>query len=97
MVVKVTGLLDRNQKKYKSQNMSIFIGRCLLKSHLVKILIKWMFNSLLKFNICLVGPAIGFVIKEIQALQLWFNTCLLYTSDAADDIQSVDLGGRPIA
>ena len=24
------------------------------------------------------------------------NTCLLYTSDAADDMQCVDLGGRRI-
>ena len=26
----------------------------------------------------------------------WVNTCLLYTSDAADDMQSVDLGGSRI-
>ena len=25
-----------------------------------------------------------------------FNSCLLYTSDAADDMQCVDLGGRRI-
>ena len=25
-----------------------------------------------------------------------YNTCLLYTSDAADDMQCVDLGGRRI-
>ncbi|CZR99494.1 tRNA dimethylallyltransferase [Clostridioides difficile] len=25
-----------------------------------------------------------------------FNDCLLYTSDAADDMQCVDLGGRRI-
>ena len=25
-----------------------------------------------------------------------YNTCLLYTSDAADDLQCVDLGGRRI-
>ena len=25
-----------------------------------------------------------------------FDTCLLYTSDAADDMQCVDLGGRRI-
>jgi len=28
--------------------------------------------------------------------QFFFNVCLLYTSDAADDMQSVDLGGRRI-
>ena len=27
--------------------------------------------------------------------QLWYS-CLLYTSDAADDMQCVDLGGRRI-
>ena len=26
----------------------------------------------------------------------WINTCLLYTSDAADERSSVDLGGRRI-
>ena len=26
----------------------------------------------------------------------WFGSCLLYTSDAADDMQCVDLGGRRI-
>ena len=26
----------------------------------------------------------------------WDNNCLLYTSDAADDMQCVDLGGRRI-
>ncbi|WDT36752.1 hypothetical protein PVA38_10780 [Streptococcus pneumoniae D39] len=26
----------------------------------------------------------------------WDNTCLLYTSDAADEARSVDLGGRRI-
>ena len=26
----------------------------------------------------------------------WSNTCLLYTSDAADERSSVDLGGRRI-
>ena len=26
----------------------------------------------------------------------WFYTCLLYTSDAADERSSVDLGGRRI-
>ena len=28
--------------------------------------------------------------------QEYFNTCLLYTSDAADEEDSVDLGGRRI-
>ena len=27
---------------------------------------------------------------------MWERTCLLYTSDAADDMQCVDLGGRRI-
>src|SRR5665648_923704 len=29
-------------------------------------------------------------------LTVWFNACLLYTSDAADEEDSVDLGGRRI-
>ena len=27
---------------------------------------------------------------------VWYDTCLLYTSDAADERSSVDLGGRRI-
>ncbi|WP_419715149.1 hypothetical protein, partial [Escherichia coli] len=34
---------------------------------------------------------------KVQRPSLWMiNTCLLYTSDAADDRISVDLGGRRI-
>jgi len=29
-------------------------------------------------------------------LTAWYGTCLLYTSDAADDLLCVDLGGRRI-
>src|SRR5664280_766115 len=35
-------------------------------------------------------------IKEIESLNTNFNVCLLYTSDAADEEDSVDLGGRRI-
>ena len=31
-----------------------------------------------------------------SAIIMMFETCLLYTSDAADDMQCVDLGGRRI-
>src|SRR5680860_1874545 len=31
-----------------------------------------------------------------KPLLLWFHVCLLYTSDAADDLLCVDLGGRRI-
>ena len=32
----------------------------------------------------------------IDRLELWFNRCLLYTFDAADDLICVDIGGRRI-
>ena len=35
-------------------------------------------------------------IEEGDFVSLTFNTCLLYTSDAADDLLCVDLGGRRI-
>ena len=35
-----------------------------------------------------------FIRKEAHQPHLKKNTCLLYTSDAADDMQCVDLGGR---
>src|SRR5678809_57461 len=35
-----------------------------------------------------------FILNEMK--QNGFNTCLLYTSDAADERSSVDLGGRRI-
>src|SRR5450756_3215049 len=34
--------------------------------------------------------------KERNWEQLWDDLCLLYTSDAADDLLCVDLGGRRI-
>ena len=33
---------------------------------------------------------------RIRCCSPWDNTCLLYTSDAADERSSVDLGGRRI-
>ena len=53
------------------------------------------------------GIAYSTVYKKIdKILEIWSNTminsdlsinyCLLYTSDAADDMQCVDLGGRRI-
>ena len=41
-------------------------------------------------------PSWSVVTKLILALALQFLTCLLYTSDAADDLLCVDLGGRRI-
>ena len=37
-----------------------------------------------------------FAIKKDISNRLWLLTCLLYTSDAADERSSVDLGGRRI-
>src|SRR5665213_675156 len=37
-------------------------------------------------------PALSWVVFAI----IWFHGCLLYTSDAADDLLCVDLGGRRI-
>ena len=34
--------------------------------------------------------------KKKVGILLWYNSCLLYTSDAADERSSVDLGGRRI-
>ena len=34
--------------------------------------------------------------KRASIIKRMFNTCLLYTSDAADERSSVDLGGRRI-
>ena len=34
--------------------------------------------------------------KEYNLLESLDDSCLLYTSDAADDMQCVDLGGRRI-
>ena len=37
-----------------------------------------------------------YILKSATVLQTTYYTCLLYTSDAADDMQCVDLGGRRI-
>ena len=34
--------------------------------------------------------------SKIKKSKSWYKSCLLYTSDAADDGHSVDLGGRRI-
>src|SRR5665811_852737 len=39
---------------------------------------------------------IHLVVFNLRENNLLFNTCLLYTSDAADDLTRVDLGGRRI-
>ena len=38
----------------------------------------------------------GEIITKNLLQNHWTNICLLYTSDAADDMQCVDLGGRRI-
>ena len=38
----------------------------------------------------------NFIVKDVIALDPLARSCLLYTSDAADDMQCVDLGGRRI-
>eukprot|EP00825_Cyclidium_porcatum_P038971 TRINITY_DN4625_c0_g1_i1.p2 TRINITY_DN4625_c0_g1~~TRINITY_DN4625_c0_g1_i1.p2 ORF type:complete len:110 (+),score=19.07 TRINITY_DN4625_c0_g1_i1:158-487(+) len=37
-----------------------------------------------------------FELLFLQISFIYYTTCLLYTSDAADDMQCVDLGGRRI-
>ena len=41
------------------------------------------------------GPKIQLQTK-VESLFVWLLSCLLYTSDAADERSSVDLGGRRI-
>ena len=41
-------------------------------------------------------PYVEFLVKWNEILQYFFKDCLLYTSDAADDLLCVDLGGRRI-
>src|SRR5665213_3776258 len=45
-------------------------------------------------NHALLEEKLGPKIKLEIANGLWTSTCLLYTSDAADDLLCVDLGGR---
>ena len=47
-------------------------------------------------TLCIVASYLGWVSAQIKALGLVFNVCLLYTSDAADERSSVDLGVRRI-
>ena len=53
--------------------------------------------ALLRFvgNLPIVGHNIGFDLGFLAQFDL-FRACLLYTSDAADERSSVDLGGRRI-
>ena len=38
----------------------------------------------------------GAIRTQKRLIEQWIETCLLYTSDAADERSSVDLGGRRI-
>ena len=42
------------------------------------------------------GYGLGLALVKLQADLMTFEVCLLYTSDAADERSSVDLGGRRI-
>ena len=44
----------------------------------------------------LVPLLVFFFLKDKDLILSWFMGCLLYTSDAADERSSVDLGGRRI-
>ena len=46
----------------------------------------------------MIGGATGGQLSQLMEIPnyLWWMSCLLYTSDAADDMQCVDLGGRRI-
>ena len=44
----------------------------------------------------LIAVIVGFVEGVTEFLPVSSTGCLLYTSDAADDMQCVDLGGRRI-
>src|SRR5659263_784880 len=49
----------------------------------------WLSGSKLPFESVI-------IVDMWQSMHSKFNTCLLYTSDAADDLLCVDLGGRRI-
>src|SRR5664280_3727240 len=59
-----------------------------------------MTNELLEFSGGIVGLALNLDVREIGCVLLGdpahIEDCLLYTSDAADEEDSVDLGGRRI-
>ena len=52
-----------------------------------------IFRSGISTGTVLLIAAIGEILTERSGIQ---NLCLLYTSDAADDLPCVDLGGRRI-
>ena len=55
-------------------------------------------DNVVKFFITIIGiVVIGIVLKELGHIFIpLLIACLLYTSDAADERSSVDLGGRRI-
>ena len=57
-----------------------------------------MHNEISIFNRAKELNVKGYVLKEFSTdvLEDCINACLLYTSDAADERSSVDLGGRRI-
>ena len=53
-------------------------------------------NYLRWFNMLLTDKYWTFSVRIVCLLVMHMNICLLYTSDAADDLLCVDLGGRRI-
>ncbi|GAB5796907.1 hypothetical protein JMUB7518_28030 [Staphylococcus aureus] len=43
-------------------------------------------------GICIIGEVVGYTENTPKS----YDLCLLYTSDAADELDGVDLGGRRI-
>ena len=54
----------------------------------------WGMNRSL-INNAVIGSSTGYE-KILELVGVGYRACLLYTSDAADDMQCVDLGGRRI-
>ena len=55
-----------------------------------------LFVALVEAALVLVGPLGVHVMRGVRCIQGQVHDCLLYTSDAADERSSVDLGGRRI-
>eukprot|EP00825_Cyclidium_porcatum_P050406 TRINITY_DN8984_c0_g1_i4.p1 TRINITY_DN8984_c0_g1~~TRINITY_DN8984_c0_g1_i4.p1 ORF type:complete len:147 (+),score=22.32 TRINITY_DN8984_c0_g1_i4:118-558(+) len=84
-----TAFLVRDKYKFHtiSNSMMSDTTQLLFRSHSLY-LVKNQCSSFL----IILQPHIGLDISHV----LCVDTCLLYTSDAADDMQCVDLGGRRI-
>eukprot|EP00657_Telonema_sp_P-1_P004424 TRINITY_DN20236_c0_g1_i1.p1 TRINITY_DN20236_c0_g1~~TRINITY_DN20236_c0_g1_i1.p1 ORF type:complete len:123 (-),score=51.27 TRINITY_DN20236_c0_g1_i1:47-415(-) len=103
---------DRDKRERERRDLRVLVGTCLVRLSQLEGVSTEMYKStvlprvLEQITNCKDNIAQDYLMDcviqvfpdqmHIATLETFLNTCLLYTSDAADDLLCVDLGGRRI-